>query len=196
LTITLPRLHRQTAYALRPVRGSEVQRSGTGGAISPLNRAGDHWAVEVNVRALETLCGRALLADIVRGVGERVRVPITQPGIDVGPVGSPVVDGDGADGSSLPLTGLTANLIIRKGYFLTVETAAGATAHIVTETVVVGADTKAGVSIWPMLWLEPADGDRVEMVDPYLEGLIIDSGTQGVAGLPAVLTESFVVEEG
>lgn len=164
--------------------------------MSPLNRTGDHWAVEVDARALGTSCGRALLADIVRGAGERIRVPVTQPGIDVGPVGAPVVDGAGIAGSVLPLTGLTPNLIVRKGWFLTIETGAGASAHIITETVVVGSDSTAEVAIWPMLWLEPEDGDRVEMVAPYIEGLIVESGGQGVGGLPVVVTDTFLIEEG
>lgn len=196
MTITLPRLPRGAQYGLRHVRNSETQRSGTGGSITGLNRQGDHWAVEVDPGVLGTACGRELLADIVRGTGERLRVPLPQPGVDVGPVGAPQVKGAGQAGSALLIDGLTPHYVIRKGYFFTVETPDGPTAHLVTATMVANAAGEATVPFWPMLWLEPADNDVVEMAAPYIEGLIVDEGDQTSGRVAAVTTSSFVIEEG
>lgn len=217
MTINLPRLPRQAAYDLRPVRNSTVQRSGTGGSLSPLRRSGDHWAVEVDTGVLATLCGRALLADIVRGVGERIRVPIPQVGVDVGSPGTesvthsdgtpfsdgapyapvmPRVSGSGQAGSSLLLEAFTPEYEVRKGQFFTLVTADGSSAHIVTAATVANSLGQATVTFWPMLWLEPADGSHVEWIAPYIEGLIVDDGGQQSGVFAAVRTDSFVIEEG
>lgn len=196
MTITLPRLPRGAEYGLRHVRASETQRSGTRGSLTGLNRQGDHWAVEIDPGTLATACGRELLADIVRGTGERLRVPLPQPGIDVGPVGSPRVKGGGQAGSSLALDGLTPNALIRKGWFFTLETADGPTAHLLTGHVVADSSGEATVSFWPMMWREPADNDRVEMISPFIEGLIVDEGDQASGSFSSVRTDAFTIEEG
>lgn len=195
-TIILPRLARQTDYNLRRVRNSEVQRAGTGGSLSPLTRAGDHWAMEIDPRALGTVCGRELMADLSGGVANRVRVFIPQPGVDTGAPGLPKVKGAGQAGTSLLLDGLTPQYPIRKGWFLTVVTAEGATAHIVTAEAIVAANGEVTVSFWPELWLQPADNDGVEIAEPYLEGLVVDEGGQASAYMAAVMTDPFVIEEG
>jgi len=195
VTITLPRLPRGAGYGLRFVRASETQRSGNG-SLTPLNRAGDHFAVEVDVGALETVCGRELLADLARGMGERIRVPIPEPGVDKGAPGSPLVNGADQAGTSLILDGLTPHYVIRKGWFFTVETPDGPSAHIVTAETIADATGAATVSFWPSLWLAPDDDDVIELAEPFIEGLIVDEGDQTSGLLAAVTTDSFVVEEG
>lgn len=196
MTIILPPASRSTDYQLQHVRNSEAQRSGTGGSLTPLRRTGDHWAVEIAPGVLGTLCGRRLLADIVRGVGERIRVPIPQPGLDTGAPGSPVVDGAGQAGSTLALKNVTPHYAFQKGQFVTVETAEGASAHLIDTDAVADAAGGVTISFWPMMWLEPADGDSVEVSDPYLEGLIVDEGGQSSGSFAAVTTDSFTIEEG
>lgn len=164
--------------------------------MTPLTRTGDHFAMEVDPGALSTACGRELLADLARGVGERIRVPLPEPGVDKGAPGTPLVNGADQAGTSLDLDGLTPQFPIRKGWFITVETADGSSAHIITSEVIVDAAGAATVTFWPELWLPPADNDAVEIVDPYIEGLIVDDGDQTSGLAPAVMTDSFVVEEG
>lgn len=196
MTIILPPASRSTDYQLLAVRNSEAQRAGLGGSLSPLRRLGDHWSIEVAPGALATVCGRELLADIVRGVGERLRVPIPQQGFEVGEPGSPRVRGSFQSGTSLNLASVRVGYGFRKGQFITVVTAAGASAHILTAATTATGAGLATLSLWPMLWLEPVDGDRVEVAAPYIEGLIVDEGGQSQGGFAAVMTDSFVIEEG
>ncbi len=196
MTIVLPRLPRATGYGLKFVRNSETQRSGVGGALSPLNRDGDHFAIEVDVGVLATECGRELLVDIARGMGERIRVPLPEPGVDKGAPGTPLVKGADQAGTSLILDGLTPHYVIRKGWFFTLVTEDGPSAHLVAAEVVADASGEATVTFWPSLWLPPADNDVVEIPEPYLEGLVVKDGDQ-VSGISAsVMTDSFTVEEG
>lgn len=196
MTIILPPAARNTDYLIRPVRNSEAQRAGTGGSLTSLRRPGDHWAIEIAPGALATTCGRRLLADIVRGVGERIRVPIPQRGLDTGEPGSPVVRGEGQAGSSLRIFRLPIGHPLIKGQFVTLVTADGASAHILTADVAADSSGEAVLSFWPMLWLEPRDGDPVEVREPYVEGLIVDEGGQASNSFPAVMTDSFTIEEG
>lgn len=195
MTIILPRLPRGAGYALRFVRASETQRSGRG-SLTPLNRAGDHLAIEVDPGVLATCCGRELLADLARGMGQRLRAPIPEPGTDKGAPGLPRVNGAGQSGTSLVLDGLTPQYAIRKGWFFTVVTSDGPTAHIVAEEAIASADGEVTVTFWPELWLEPADGDLIEIAEPYIEGLIVDEGDQSSGRFASVTTDSFVIEEG
>lgn len=204
--IKLPRLPSSTAYSLRMVRNSDVQRSGTGGALTPLNRQGDHWAVEIDPGLLALHCGLELLSDIACGAGERVRVPLPSSprGVSAGP--APVVNGGDQAGRTLSVTGLYDTLF-RKGDFFTVVTAEGPTAHQLRETVQASGGM-ADFSFWPSLWLPPADGDAIELNNPYLEGLVVEEGTQTWKNrrqpkysnnrhlAVGVLTDKFLIEEG
>jgi hypothetical protein len=195
VTITLPRLPRGAGYSVRFVRASETQRSGMG-SLTPLNRAGDHFAVEVDPGVLAVSCGRELLADLARGHGERLRAPLPEPGVDKGSVGTPLVAGADQAGTSLDLDGFTPQCVIRKGWFFTLETADGSSAHIVAEEVIANAAGAVTVSFWPELWLEPGDNDPIVLIDPYIEGLIVDEGDQASGRFAAVSTAPFVIEEG
>ena len=215
-TMYLPRLHREMGYELKPVRNSVVQRAGTGGSLTPINRTGDHWSVEIDVGTLSISCGRELLADIVRGPSERIRVMLPQNGIDIGAPGGLVVphsdgsyfsggsgyvsrisvDGDGQEGNTLAVKLFTPGYVARKGFFFTLETAAGSSAHILTETLVADASGLAELRFWPMLWRPPADNDAVIFSAPYFEGFIVDDGGQSFGVFKSVRTDSFVIEEG
>lgn len=196
MTIILPPAARTTDYALRRVTGSEPQRSAVGGVLTPLNRAGDHWAVEVDPGVLCTAAGRELLADIVRGGGERLRAPIPEPGVAKGTPGAPKVKGAGQAGSLLVCDGFTPQYAIAKGWFFTLVTAAGSSAHLVTAQAVADGSGEATLSFWPMLWRAPADNDVLVFVDPYIEGLIVEAGDQTSGLLAAVETDAFLIEEG
>lgn len=215
--LPLARQHRTTGYTLRPVYVSGLLRSAIGFPVSPVNSIGDHWALEIETPAVATLCGRALLADLVRGGQRLLRVPIPQRGIDVGSPGSrtsvshsdgaffsdgagyapiaPRVDGDGQSGSTLNLIGVTPGYVVKKGLFFTLETASGSSAHLVTDTATADDAGRAIVSFWPMLWRDPSDRDRIEMFEPYIEGLVVDQGGQASGIIKAVRTEAFTIEE-
>lgn len=195
MTISLTRLHRGAKFLMRPIKTGRVARSGIGGAALPLANLGDHWAIEVDAGAMGAGCGRALLADIVRGDGEPVRVEIPQLDIETGPAGAPKVNGAGQNGALLVLDGFTPQYIIRKGWFFTVENADLPSIHLVTATVVANAGGNATVSFWPGLRTIPADNTVINITAPWIEGLI-DEGGDHETGLGRAMTlDTFVIEE-
>lgn len=195
MTITLPRLPRNAKCLMRPIRNATVQRSGVGGARLPIVRTGDHWAIEVETGPLSVLWGRSLMADVLSGTSEPVRVLIPQPGVDTGAPGSPRINGADQAGSTVDLDGLTPWYVIRKGQFLTIVTGGEGRAYMATAEVIADASGEASVPIWPMLHVEPANNDSVEIAEPWIEGLIDDGGDHDVGLLPLIEPDSFTIEE-
>jgi len=195
VTIILPRFRKRTDYLLRKVSASRVARAGTGGARLPLNRPGDHFALEIEPGVLGAVCGREMLADILRGNGQTVRAYIDQVGIDPGAVGTPLVSGADQWGESLVLDGLTPQLAIRKGWFFTRVTATYPSLHIVAEEVIADASGLATVEFWPPLRTATPDNTEIEMVEPWIEGSIDEGGDHETRGFRALTLDGFTIEE-
>lgn len=195
MTLLLPRLPRTTAYTLRPMRSGKVLRSATGAARLPVSRPGDHWAIEVDAGVLKVLCGRGLIGCVLRGATNPVRVPVPQPGFDVGTPGAVRIKGASQAGTEVDLDGFWPNYCLREGRFLTIETAGSPRLYLVCEEVIADADGEATVTLWPMLHVPPADNDTVELIEPYLEGLIDEGGDHTIGLTAAAGLDSFMIEE-
>lgn len=196
MTIILPRLHRSTDYALRPVYGPKPARSALGTTRQPNSRGGSHWAMEIAAGALSPLCARELVADIVRGGGEPLRAYIPMLGIEVGPIGAPVVDGGDQLGDTLVTTGWTPQTAIRKGWlFNLLFEDVTPSLHLVSGEVIANAAGEATINFWPPMRDIPADGLTMEWAEPFIEGSIDEGGDQESGLLKAIQVGNFVIEE-
>lgn len=193
--MSITRLPRGTQYQMRAVRRVEVQRAATGGARLPISYAGDHWAIEIETGALPVLYGRGLVGKVLNGVNTPVRVLIPQPGVDTGAPGSPTVAGAGQAGDSVDLENVTPYHVVREGQFITIETDGSGRAYLATAEAVANADGEITIPIWPLLHVEPADGDSVEIAEPWIEGLIDEGGDHDSGLISAVTPDSFLIEE-
>lgn len=194
MTIILPRFRKQTDYLLRKVSASRVARA-TNGARLPLNRPGDHFALEIAPGVLGAICGRELLVDILRGNGQTVRAYIDQVGIDAGAVGSPLVARADQWGESLDLDGFTPWFAIRKGWAFTIVRDSLPSLHFVAEEVIADVNGAATVEFWPPLRTATADNTEIEMVEPWIEGSIDEGGDHETGGFKALTLDSFTIEE-
>lgn len=196
MTIILPRLHRSAEYEMKPVyAGTETLQPATGGPRMPVDRPGDHWALEIDTGTLRTSCGQALMADIVRGRAQPVAIPIPEPGIYKGAPGKLKVDGAGQTGEFLNVKGGTPAGIIFKGWFISIYSGGHWYAHMVTQTTandIAGYNT---LSLWPMLRAPHADNDAVEAVSPMIEGLVVEGGDYGVRRPYIVRPGTILIEE-
>lgn len=103
--------------------------------------------------------------------GETVVAPISQPGLDTGEPGSPVVDGGGQIGSILKISGLVSGYLIRKGQFLTVfDSAQQRFVYRARAAVAADANGKADVPLYFLLRSPHAAGSVVEIKEPKVEG--------------------------
>lgn len=194
MTITLQRLPRTAEYEIRQVEVSDVQRSSNGVSL-PITRTGDHFEIEIDVGSLSPICARELTVDLLQGRGQRIRVLLPMQGIDTGAPGAVVVGGADQSGSSLDVTGGTAYAVIRKGWFVTIETDGIGRLHMITAETILDATGAAALPLWPMLRAPPADGDTVEISEPYIEGFRSDGGELASGLIKAARPGSFVIEE-
>lgn len=195
MTITLQRLPRSAAYEIRPVEISDVQRS-TNGVSLPISRAGDHFEIEIDVRSLGTACARELTVDLLRGRGQRLRVPLPLQNINIGPIGTVVADGAGQSGSSLNVRGGTPYAVVRKGWHMTIVTDGEGRLHQASEEVVFDGDGQGVIPFWPMMRVPPEDGDAVEIAEPFIEGFRSEGGEMSaLKPSRANGVGSFVIEE-
>lgn len=192
--IQLPVLPRETEYLPRPVRSGEPLRAATGGARLPINRTGDHWAVEIALPDLDAECGRALIADLLLAGGQTVRAYLPQSEIDTGAPGSPRVKGASQFGDTLETDGFTPHFAVRKGWWVNVITGGRLRLHFTQAEVVADAAGEAALSLWPPL-RAPADNDLVVITDPCIEGILDSGGEHGAGLLPTLSIRSFVIEE-
>lgn len=196
MTIILPRLHRSAEYEMKPVyAGTETLQPATGGPRMPVDRPGDHWALEIDTGTLRTSCGQALMADIVRGRAQPVAIQIPEPGIDKGTPGTLMVDGAGQSGEMLALKGGTPRAILGKGWFISLFTAGHWFAHMITETVALDALGNGTVTIWPIIRAPHDNNDPVEVVSPMIEGLVVEGGDYGVRRPYIVRPGTILIEE-
>lgn len=195
MTIILPRFRKPTDYLLRKVSASRVARSATGGARLPLNRTGDHFALEIQPGVLGAICGRELLVDILRGSGEPLRAYVDQLDLDPGAVGTPRVAGADQWGESLDMDGFTAQLPIRKGWAFTVVRDTLPSLHFVSAEVIADAAGEATVAFWPPLRAATADNALVEMAEPWIQGSVDDGGDHETRGFRDLSLDKFTIEE-
>lgn len=196
MTIILPRLHRSAEYEMKPVyAGTETLQPATGGPRMPVDRPGDHWALEIDTGTLRTSCGQALMADIVRGRAQPVAIQIPEPGIDKGSPGDLKVDGAGQAGEFLNVRGGNPSVIIRKGWFISVYSGGHWYAHMVTQTTANDLAGSNTLSLWPMLRAPHADNDLVEVAKPMIEGLVVEGGDYGVRRPHIVRPGTILIEE-
>lgn len=192
----LRRLPRGTSYQPRMIRRVEVQRAGTGGARLTISHPGDHWAIEVDAGVMALMDARELIADIMMATANPVRLPWPQRGLDVGAPGAEVVvAGAGQAGSTIALSGFTPHYLFRKGQFLTIETSGSGRLYMASAPAVADGAGAISLQIWPMLHVQPQDGDPVEVAEPFIEGTIDEGGDHETGLMPAGELNSFTIEE-
>lgn len=134
-------------------------------------------------------------AKLKRAKRQGVQIDVLPP-FPQGAPGSPVVDGSGQSGTSINVRGLTPGYTAREDYWLTiVESNGTAYLHSVFQTVRAGSGGNATLQIEPPLRAPFADGDRVELARPFIQGeLLGENFSYGFEELKSVAL-SIVIEE-
>ncbi|QQQ19837.1 hypothetical protein JIP62_07055 [Brevundimonas vitis] len=165
-------LPRGTEFVMRPMSSAMPQRAAFGAGRRRMNRPGSHWALSVTVPPqCAAGAGVELAVDLISGDSQSILLPIPEA-MDAGPCGLPTVDGDGQAGSVLAMVGLTPRYPVRKGKFFSVIHEGRRYVHWCTAETLADGDGKASVPIWPMMRIDFADGDVIEMARPMIEGEI------------------------
>lgn len=168
-----------------------------GGTDARLDRLGSRFAMAVQTPRLKPEPdGRIWVSRLIEAISVGAEMAFPQVGFAIGNPGAPVIDGAGQGGAALALRGMTPGYTIREGQFFTLVYASRKKLLKASADVVVGADGKVIVPIWPLISIAPADGATCNFAAPVIQGRV--SGNEngwtlqraGVSGLQFVITET------
>lgn len=172
------------------------QKPATGAGALRVDRPGSRFRLEVSFPVMRADTARVFISRLIAAKSEGLRMPYPLLGVNQGNPGSPVVDGSGALGSTLPVRGMTPGYQIKEGFWLTVIDADGVYyLHNVRANTFADASGEATLTIKPILRAPLVDGDTILLGKPMVEGVIeeLSSFPLGLADLVDGL--SFTLEE-
>jgi hypothetical protein len=173
------RWDRIAGLGLRPIRASTTQEGVLGGADLDAPRMGDRFAADVSTTQLkQDAQSRLLIADLLEGLTVDVKIALRLPNRSR-PLGGAVVDGADQSGSLLKVRGLGRGSAPARGDFFSIVHDGRHYVHMVTAQAIAGADGRAMIPILPMLRFLTADGERVALDLPMIEGRLVGFDARG-----------------
>ncbi|RDC59791.1 hypothetical protein HME9302_00007 [Alteripontixanthobacter maritimus] len=161
-----------------------------------VDRAGSRYRFEVSYPPMPADRAREFTSRLQRAKSEGLQIDIPLLGVSQGLPGAPVVNGAGQAGKVLALRGLTPGYIAKSGFWLTVVEADGtAYLHSVAQTAVADAIGLASVDIVPPLRAPFADGDRVELARPFVQGFLDGDEWGWAVPINRLIAVGFMLEE-
>lgn len=148
------------------------QRPGLGAPATRVDRLGNRITAELQLPPMPADEARVFAVRIKQGKSEGLRVPWPLMGIDQGNPGSPVVNGSGAGGTSLPVRGVTPGYTFKEGWWLNAVDSAGAFFLHQAKATTVFAGGTGTLSVWPPLRADLSDGNLLVMDEPMIEGWV------------------------
>lgn len=192
MTFTFPVLPQGAETTFSLISNAITHRPTMGGPEQRYARLGDRFSIQVQCRSMAYRDGVGIAALLNRAVTEKVRIPVPQPGLDIGSPGSPVI-ASGA-GSTVTINGFSAGYQLRAGQFFSIVHSGVRYLHQVASDVTANSGS-ATVSILPMLRTTLTAGDVCEFAQPYLEGFLTDNSNTWSFGLTKAIRVSFSVSE-
>ncbi|WP_125959215.1 hypothetical protein [Sphingomonas sp. ABOLF] len=198
MPIEIPHL-RIKSFALRPRLFSGEQEGALGGPDLPIPRPGDRFAVDVVTTQFRNDAeGRMMTAALFQASNSSAIMRIVQPNRAPRSAGfTAVVDGGDQGGMTLSLRGLQPGGALTRGNFFSIVHNGRRYVHMIAcaGQVIVPADGRVALPIWPMLRFLTVDGEPVEFVSPMIEGKLLgfDKGASFVRAKTEPL--SFSIQE-
>lgn len=169
-----------------------------GGEEQQVNRLGARYAIEFGLPPMRAASaeGRAWVARMTQALRAEARFFLPLDGLDVGAPGQPVVAAATASlATSLPLSGLTPNYVLRVGQWLTLGRGTYRRLHMVAARAIASAAGVATVELTLPLRASQVAGDVVEIRRPSIEGRLT-SGAKWSSGTDRWLAApSFTIGE-
>ena len=172
-----------------------VLRPSTGGALLRVDRQGSRYKAAMTFPPfVEAAQGRIIVSRLIRAkrMGLRVEFPL----VDAQPSEDAVVDGAGQAGTSLTIRGLFPGRVVREGFWLNVVREDGQHfLHNVAGQALADAAGKATLPLSEMLRWPFADGDKVKLVRPMIEGIVDGNEQAWAISVEKFVSIEFTVEE-
>lgn len=193
--IELPRSPAPADFEHQMLDFGSTNRPSGGGAVTRYDRKGSRFALQINYPPMEPALSRIFVSRLLEAKSAGVRIPLPLIDGPQGAPGSPVVDGAGQSGVTLNLRGLTEGYAAKEGYWLSIEDADGQ--HYLhncrSNMRSVGGD--GTMRIWPELRVPFADGAKVHLAKPMVEGLPQGDSVSWTFPVNKLIALSFNLEE-
>lgn len=171
-----------------------VLRSAMGGATQRINRLGSRFRVALSYPPLPEPNGRIFVNRLLRAKQEGIRIPVPLAA-EQGIPGDARVSGSASIGTTLNLRNLHPVYAGKEGYWLSIEKAGQHYLHSVAAGFIADAGGNAVATIYPPLRIPFADGDKVHLAKPMIEGFIDGDELSWEMSLAHHQHISFTIEE-
>lgn len=155
-------------------------KDGQGVPRSNLNQLHKVWAFEVTLHKLSQTNALKWMARLNNNTGDGHRWTIDQGSLIAGDEGAPRVLLGGQLGTSLNIDGVTADMVIPEGAFVSIVTGGQRYVYQLAADVMASGTGTATLVFNTPLRVSPNDNDVVEIKTPIVEGLV-DFGAMGFA---------------
>jgi hypothetical protein len=173
-----------------------VMRPATGAKILRLDRAGNRFRVAMTLPIRPGDDARRIIARLLAAKSEGLKVEYPLQGVYQGTPGDFVVDGAGQSGNTIALRGGTPHYAAKEGFWLTIyDEADQGYLHNVKAVALADASGDILLTVTPNLRVPFADGARVELSEPTIEGLVESDISWDLALGELVDSLSFTIEE-
>ncbi len=172
-----------------------VLRPSTGGALLRVDRQGSRYKASLTFPPfLDPAEGRVIVSRLIRA--KRMGIRVEWPLLADQPCEDAVVDGVGQAGTTLRIRGLTPGRVVREGFWLNIVRGDGQHfLHNAGGEVIADAAGKAALPLSEMLRRPFADGDKVKLVRPMIEGIVDGDEQAWAISVEKFVSIEFTVEE-
>lgn len=172
-----------------------VLRPSTGAGLIRIDRLGSRYRATLSFPVFDDPAqGRVIVSRLIRAkrMGLRVEWPLLAPQ----QIEDASVDGAGQAGTSIAIRGLTPRRTVREGFWLSLVRADGQHfLHNVAGEVIADGTGRAALPLSEMLRYPCADGDRVKLVRPMIEGLVDGDEQAWAQSVDQMVDIEFTIEE-
>ncbi|MDG6079749.1 hypothetical protein E3U23_11170 [Erythrobacter litoralis] len=143
----------------------------TGAAELRVDRPGSRFTIEVSFPPMEPEKARVFVSRLLEAKRKGVRIPFPLLGVDQGIPGEPRIAGGGQAGTTIAMRGFVPGYVFKEGFWLSIENVEGQHfLHNCRSTGIAADDGRASMKIEPALRFPFADGAKVHLVEPMIEG--------------------------
>ncbi|MBB3034060.1 hypothetical protein [Alteriqipengyuania lutimaris] len=177
-----------------------MQEPSSGASAIRIDRPGNRYRCQFGLPPHQMARhGRVIVSRLIRAKSEGLRVPFQLAGVHQGNPGLPVVDGGGQAGMFLAVRNLTPHYAAKEGFWLSIvdesEGEAQHYLHNVAGGVAADANGEAVLPLCEMLRAPFADGARVHLAKPMIEGMVSGDERSWEVSLAHHLLTEFEIRE-
>lgn len=194
--IELPAKPGPTSMAVRILDFGGYLEPSSGAQIQRINRLGTRHAFAVQLPPMKNARdGRIWSNRLVRGMQEGVRMRYSLLDFYPGTPGTFVVDGAGQAGKVLVIKGGTPGYAFYEGQPFSLEIAGQHYFDFIAAPTVADASGDATITLSQILRAQPADGDKLHISEPMIEGFLMGDPVSWELALDRTVGLSFEIHE-